>query len=343
MDNDELQLRNRVKLRLLLAGVDKDVVEAVDDDTPVINLHREAFLWSDAPRLTVDEIAAEVGLDVEVCRRARMLLGLPDPGDLAVCRVEEVEAFRGLAAGVEAFGAEPVLHFTRVIGSALATVAEASLSVFGRSLADTKIELCDDEFALVTFDALELFAVVPTVLASVARLQFDLATTRISVGMEQTQQGAIAFVDLSGSTEATVQLGADVVSVALSRFETRAVELAGAHGGRVVKFIGDEAMIHTATLEGAVEVAMGLVRHVHDDLVLRSARAGVASGELIGRDGDWFGTTVNRAARLVERARSGQVLLSGEGGDQIDGAIARGRLRLRDLPDRQEVWRVRVS
>lgn len=343
MEEDALHLRNRVKLRLLLAGVDKEIVEAVDDDTPVIDLHREAFLWSDAPRLTLAQVAEEVGLDEEVCRRARMLLGLPDPGELPVCRVEEVEAFRGLAAGVEAFGPEPVLHFTRVIGSALATVAEASLSVFGRSVGEQSAEMNQDEFALAVFDALELFSVVPTVLASVARLQFDLATARMTVGLEQVQHGAIAFVDLAGSTEATVQLGAEVVSVALSRFEARAVELSGAHGGRVVKFIGDEAMIHTATLPDAVQVAAGLVRHVNDDLVLRSARAGVAAGELIGRDGDWFGTTVNRAARLVERAKTGQILFTGEGAEEIEGATSRGRLRLRDLPERSEVWRIRVE
>jgi len=163
------QLRNRLKLRLLLAGVEPDVVDAIDDDTPVIDLHRDAILWRDEPRLRLVEVAERAGVEPDVCRRARMLLGLPDPGDEPLCRVEEVDAFRSLGLGITAFGVEPVLHFTRVLGSAMATVAEATLTVFGRSLSDTSTDLAPDEYALAAFDALESFAVVPDVLAVVAR------------------------------------------------------------------------------------------------------------------------------------------------------------------------------
>lgn len=343
MDDEELHLRNRVKLRLLLAGVDREIVDAVDDDTPVIDLHLEAVLWSKEPRVTMQQIADEVGLDVEVCRRARMLLGLPDPGDRAVCRVEEREAFRRLAGGIASFGVDPVLQFTRVIGSAMATVAEASLTVFGRSIGEAGAEMSRDAYALAAFDALESFALMPDVLAVVARLQFDMANARLTPGPDQIQHGAIGFVDLVGSTEATVRLDPDVLADALSAFESRSVELAGAHDGRVVKFIGDEVMFHTATLADAVEIALGIMAHVSEDPVLVAGRAGVASGELFGRDGDWFGTTVNRAARLVERAKGGWVLFAGEGGELIDGAVSRGRPRLRDLPDRVEVWRIKVE
>jgi len=343
LSDEELHRRNRVKLRLLLAGVDRDVVDAIDDDTRLIDLHRDAVLWSDAPRITIAQMAEQVGLDVEVCRRARMWLGLADPGDAAVCRVEELPAFAGLAAGIEMFGVEPVLQFTRVVGSAMATVAEASLTVFGRSLGGAAADMDPDEYALAAFDAIDSFALIPDVLAAVARVQFDLASARATPGQNQVHVGAIGFVDLVGSTQATVELDPDVFAAALSSFESRSVELAGARDGRVVKFIGDEVMFHMPTLPDAVEVACGIISHVAADPVLSSARGGVASGELLGRDGDWFGTTVNRAARLVERAKPGTVLFAGDGGELIDGAVSRGRPRLRDLPERVEVWRVRTE
>jgi class 3 adenylate cyclase len=62
---------------------------------------------------------------------------------------------------------------------------------------------------------------------------------------------------------------------------------------------------------------------------------------LLSRDGDWYGTTVNLAARLVTRAKEGTVWLSGHGADAVDGAAAlRGRKRLKDVPERVEVWRL---
>ena len=342
-DDDTAQLRNRVKLRLLLAGVAPEVVEAVDDETPVIDLLRDAVMWRDEPRITIEEVAARAGVEVEVCRRARMLLGLADPGDDAVCRVEEVDAFRGLGLGIAAFGAEPVLHFTRVLGSALANVAEATLTVFGRSMTEGSSELNRYEYALAAFDALESFAVVPEVLAVVARLQFGLANERLRTNPDLPQAGAVGFVDLTGSTQATVRHDPVELAAALTQWESRAVELAGANGGRVVKFIGDEVMFHCSTLAGGVEVARGLLEAAAASPLLGDAHGGVAMGELWGRDGDWYGTTVNVAARLVERAKRGRILLAGEGADRIEGAVGRGRVRLRGLPERVEVWRLRVD
>ena len=66
----------------------------------------------------------------------------------------------------------------------------------------------------------------------------------------------------------------------------------------------------------------------------------MAAGPLLSRDGDLFGTTVNLAARLVEKAKARTVLLAGDGAAQIEGASERGRRRLRGLPARVDVWRI---
>jgi adenylate cyclase len=344
-DDDVDVLRNRLKARLLLAGVEPEVVDGLGEGDSVLDLVRSTVLWGSEESITIMELAERAGLEVELCRRARMLLGLPDPGDQPLCRAEEVEAFQGFALGMELFGVEPVLHFTRVLGSALGSVAEGALTVFSRALQDEgesggEPPLTGDAYSLAAFDALEAFRIVPGVLQIVAKLQFDRATDRLTAEPGQEQTGAVGFVDVIASTRVTAELGIGPVSSAMTGVEERAVELAVAHGGRVVKYIGDEVMFMTPDLAGGVAVAVELIRHVDRDPILRSARGGVAAGPLLSRDGDWFGTTVNLASRLVEKAKARTVLFAGDDAQHVVGASERGHRRLRGLPNRVDVWRV---
>jgi adenylate cyclase len=338
-DAEPDRLRNLVKLRLILAGVDPAEVDAVEEASAP-TLLRTRLLWGDDRAITLAEVAERAGLDVETCRRARMLMGLPDPGDEPVCRTAEIDTFRGFAAGIELYGEEAILQFTRVLGSAMATVAEGALSVFGRQLADHDHPPEGDRYVLAAFDALESFRIVPEVLGVVAKLQFDLATDRLDGEPGQMQVGSVGFVDLTGSTKATERLGTDAMAPALTRFEEWAAELAVGAGGRVVKYIGDEVMFLSPDLEAATSVAVELIDRVGEDAVLRSARAGCAHGPLLSRDGDWYGSTVNLAARLVDKAKPGTVLLAGDGAAAVPGAVARGKRRIRDLPERVELWRI---
>jgi len=335
-------LANRVKLRLLMAGVDPSRVTDLDEEE-ALELARTRLLWGDEPTITIHELAERSGLDVEVCRRARMLLGLPDPGDAAVCRVEEVESFSGFAVAMEQFGEETILQFTRVLGDALATVAEGALSVFGRNVTDRTGDggLAGDAYVLEAFDAMEYFRIIPDVLAVITKLQFEMAVRRLTADPGSPQPGAVGFVDLVGSTKRTGELGERRMAEAVTRFEGWSVEQAVLHGGRVIKYIGDEVMFRAPDLEAAAAIATRLVQLVGADPDLGTARAGVAAGALLGRDGDWYGMTVNLAARLVERARDGSVWLAGDGADEVDGATPlRGKRRLRGMPERVEIWRI---
>ena len=333
------RLRNMVKLRLILAGVDPADVDDIDQDSAPRVL-RSRLLWGDDEQITLAQVAEMAGLDLEMCRRARMLMGLPDPGDAPVCRVQEIEAFRAFAAGIELYGEDAILHFVRVLGGAMAMVAEGALSVFGRQQASQDVPIAGDEYVLAAFDALESFDLVPRLLGTIAKLQFDLASERLSGDPGPMREGAIGFVDLTGSTKATAKLGADAMAPALTRFEEWSAELAVANDGRVVKYIGDEVMFLSPDLSAAAAVATELISRVDEDPVLRSARAGLAFGPLLSRDGDWYGSTVNLAARLVERAKSGTVLLTGDGAHDVPDAVSRGRRRVRDIPERVELWRI---
>ncbi len=341
MPGADESLQNQIKLRLMLAGVPPADAVGVDGDGDGARaMLRSKLLWGEDERITIEELAERAGLDVELCRRARMLLGLPDPGDEPVCRAQEVEAFQGFAEGMALYGPDPVLQFVRVLGGALATVAEGSLSVFARTLTDDGAPLEGDAYTIATFDALETFRIVPMALQIIAKLQFDQAIERLTGDPGQPIWYTIGFVDLAGSAKSTERLGTDVMSDALTRFEEWAVELTAAHRGRVVKYIGDEVMFIAPDMVGAAAVARGLLERVADDPVLGTARAGVAHGPMLSRDGDWYGATVNLAARLVEKAKNGTVLLTGDGAELVPDAVHKGRKRLRDIHERPDVWRL---
>jgi adenylate cyclase len=120
---------------------------------------------------------------------------------------------------------------------------------------------------------------------------------------------AISFLDLTGYTHLTEQQG-DATAAALA--ETLAVLVARSareHGGVPVKWLGDGVMIHFREPAGAVRSALGLVDQL-PEAGLPPAHVGVAAGPVVAQGGDYFGRTVNLAARIAAHATAGQVLVS---------------------------------
>jgi len=120
---------------------------------------------------------------------------------------------------------------------------------------------------------------------------------------------AMSFLDLVGYTHLTEQRG-DATAAALT--ETLAVLVdrsSREHGGVPVKWLGDGVMIHHREPAGAVRSALGLVDQL-PAAGLPPAHVGVAAGPVVAQGGDYFGRTVNLAARIAAHASAGQVLVS---------------------------------
>ncbi len=120
---------------------------------------------------------------------------------------------------------------------------------------------------------------------------------------------AMSFLDLVGYTHLTEQQG-DATAAALA--ETLAVLVdrsSREHGGVPVKWLGDGVMVHYREPAGAVLSALGLVAQL-PEAGLPPAHVGVAAGPVVVQGGDYFGRTVNLAARIAARAQAGQVLAS---------------------------------
>jgi adenylate cyclase len=121
---------------------------------------------------------------------------------------------------------------------------------------------------------------------------------------------AIGFVDLVGSTELSRQLPLDDVAVAVQRFEATSSDIVTAGSGRVVKFVGDAVMFTTPGAVDGCRAALAIVDALSDDAVLAGLRGGVAYGDVVVRDGDYYGPVVNLAARAAAIARTGTVVVS---------------------------------
>jgi len=162
-----------------------------------------------------------------------------------------------------------------------------------------------------------------------------------------TRQGAspaIAFMDLSGYTRLAEEAGDHEAASQAARF-IEAVEAAtSGAGGRLVKVLGDGVMLHFADSDSAIHAALGVLGRVHE-AGLPPARGGVNSGPMVRRDGDYFGSVVNVAARAADYARPHEILVTQEvvdswtGGDRLYFRGI-GAVSLKNVKRRVELFQV---
>ena len=118
---------------------------------------------------------------------------------------------------------------------------------------------------------------------------------------------AIAFADLAGYARLTVELGDEAAVGAVERFAAAVTRTLPADA-RVIKTLGDEVMVigsdPAALTRWAVSLQSGTAPGEPPP------RIGVHYGEVLYRDGDYFGREVNQAARVVARAGGGEVLVT---------------------------------
>ena len=128
--------------------------------------------------------------------------------------------------------------------------------------------------------------------------------------MDATAQHTFLFADLVGFTAFTERVGDDVAADAAVAFQAAAVRLAPGYDCEVVKCLGDAVMIHGSSAARVVALALRIARELSLESWCPPVRMGVHSGTAVRRGGDWYGSTVNVAARLTDAATAGEVLIS---------------------------------
>ena len=120
---------------------------------------------------------------------------------------------------------------------------------------------------------------------------------------------AMCFLDLAGYTRLTEEQGDQAAAELAGSLAVLVERSSRAHGGTPVKWLGDGVMLHFRDPPGAVEAALAMVGEV-PQAGLPPAHVGVAAGPVVVQGGDYFGRTVNLAARVAARAHAGQVLVT---------------------------------
>jgi class 3 adenylate cyclase/YHS domain-containing protein len=145
------------------------------------------------------------------------------------------------------------------------------------------------------------------------------------------------FADLAGFTALTEAHGdEEAAQLAADYFESVRALLPG-HHTEEIKVIGDELMLRCEDAAPALRLSVCIVHDVGTKHGFPSVRIGLNTGPAVERGGDWFGSTVNLAARIAEIASGGEILLSEA---TKDAAGSLGGIELRER-GRRELKNVR--
>ena len=307
----------RIVARLRDRGHTIDQIREATDDGRLAFGFIEELLPDEDGDATLKDVAKATGLAPALIERLWNSFGLP-ARDLDTMSDDDVAAMRE-AAGVLSTGLPLVasLQLARVYGQALSQIADAEVRLIhlyvheplmregigGLQMAEQMESLARDllprsatlmEYLHRRF--LQHFVAQDVVGHMEVELDGDVDLGRLRVG--------ICFCDLAGYTRFTEEEGDEQALSYVERFVDSITETLP-DDARVVKTIGDEAMIVGQDIQALTEWAV----RFQDEFQQRpEPRIGIHYGAALYRDGDYFGREVNLASRVVARARGGEVL-----------------------------------
>ena len=271
-------------------------------------------------RLSRDEAIEMSGLDAASFDAFVTGLGFvgmsPASAEKIGFTVDEVTAIVVLGSISPMFSFGEVMGFARVLGSSLGRIGEAAVSLFLTDVEGPHLDAGESEFGLAkkVYEAVGMLDELSRQLDPILRRQVMQATERTREAIEGNERRlmrfAVGFVDLVGFTERAVAMTAIDLTNFVREFEGRAHDVMTQNGARVVKLIGDEVMFIATDPDAACRAAGALMKGFDEvgDRVL--PRGGLAYGEVLVRGGDYYGSVVNLASRLVNEAVPQEVLVT---------------------------------
>lgn len=274
---------------------------------------------------TYRQVLAELELDEGIASAVFAAAGLPFIDLDRQVRADDL-AFLSILSRAVAAGLRPtaLVRASRVFGHALRRIAEAQRDLFRAEVEEPLMAsglpigaMLDATSHLrpalqsLGFDAVQVL---------LHRILEDLVFENIAIRLHATladlglmapngeRLGVVGFADMSGFTQFVAEAGDRQGADMAARLEEVVAGILDRSAGRVIKAMGDGLLVHFHRPAAAVPVASAIVEKAAAAGLL-PVHVGLAAGTVLFRDGDIFGATVNRAARLAGQANPGCVLV----------------------------------
>jgi adenylate cyclase len=313
---------------------------------------------------TFEGLADDLGIDVEMLERIYVAFGLPPPSREELVRSEDLEALGTfpvlLSVGVPE---GEVLRLARVWGDAARKVAQYQNHYMHHAIEEQyrRRGMGDNQAfeAAIAEVGLRAGRSGEQMLSWLLRRHAEAFLTEhqfehVEVALELAGVrrrpakgvGAIVFADLTGYTRLTEEAGDEAAARTSLELTELVKEVAVRHHGEVVKMLGDGVCFHFDRPSDAVLASLEIVESV-GPRGLPPAHIGVNAGPVIYDEGDYFGRTVNIAARIASEAGPEEVLV-GEtvvttGGTEGIAFVERGTAELKGIADPVPLFRAVTS
>lgn len=156
----------------------------------------------------------------------------------------------------------------------------------------------------------------------------------------------VVFVDVSNYTRLSREVGDQMAATQAVLLTDTAQTAARHYGGRLVKSLGDAALVHFSTATPALQFALEMVLNAESH-GLWALHAGVNSGQMLRRDGDYFGSAVNIASRVADAAGPGEVVVTDRVLEGWRGESVRfeslGQVPVKNVDEPVELFRATVD
>lgn len=307
---------------LLRRGFELDAIAQANREAGIVTSHVE-LLSADGVRqqtFTLEEASRRLGWSLKTIERFLEALGLNDR--TACLDEEDIQALEGFRLGKDAgLPEEALLELVRVYADALGRVAEAEVRLFHFHIHEPlKAKgLSPQQLRDATADARRRASPLmePSLLyfhrRGLERAMRDDALLHLEEDVARLGgelHAAVIFVDLASFTPMTEAMGDRAAAEILERFGRFVRDAVRRHDGRVVKQIGDAFMLLFPKARDALGCALVIEERTAEQAQFSAVRSGIHCGRVLYRDGDYLGTTVNVAARLVDEANRHQILLT---------------------------------
>ena len=276
---------------------------------------------------TFRELSTRTGIPLELLMVIHETLGYAEPRPEDLVRQDELS----VVPAVELLLSSGVPHvaigrWLRAYGESLRRIAEIETDWYKTEVMKPFIESGMDEVAMMDAQAELGSRLAPLLDQALLALYHgqqehtwrnslfeyvETALERAGLYSRLHRPPAMCFLDITGYTRLTEEEGDQAAADLATTLATLVRRSSQEHGGQPVKWLGDGVMFYFPDPGQAVLAALDMVDGIATH-GLPPAHVGIHAGPVIFQEGDYFGRTVNIAARIGEYARPGELLVSQE-------------------------------